>query len=574
MQHFRLSPPSHAALLLLLAAPSPIPAQTAPAAPTSAPVTSTTIAQTPVIPVLRAQARLVVVDVVVLNKTGAAVHGLKQSDFVLSENNAPQAIKSFQEHADTAGDSAFIPPPHFPPGVFSNFAPTPVNDSVNVLLLDALNTPVTDQPYLRAQLLDYIKHERPGTTVAVFALASRLSMLQGFTSAPEILKTAAERPFGQASPLLRDNVAEGGNSTTAQEAFPRVGAPLPAEVLAGLQMFDEQQKAARTRDRVTLTLQAMDQLARYLANIPGRKNLIWFSGSFPLDFNPASTGTSTTSADPFVSVNSFEKEYRETTNLLARGQVAVYPIDARGIRVSPVFEVANSHPKFVEDDHQFYIENAQEHFTMERLAQDTGGQAFINTNGLSAAIAKAITLGSNYYSLSYSPSDTRWKGDLRNIHVKLKGKGYQLSYRRGYFADDPNSSTSAVLYASSPNGEPGPDPMRAAMQRGAPTPTQILFKVRVLPVSTISEEKIADRNKANIIKMKGPYRRFIIDFGALPSGFLYPESEGGVRQLAAEVVTLLYTPDGALVNSVVDSYHARLTPADYAGLQRTSISSH
>ena len=42
---------------------------------------------------------------------------------------------------------------------------------------------------------------------------------------------------------------------------------------------------------------------------------------------------------------------------------------------------------------------------MEAMAEDTGGQAFYNTNGLTQAVQKAIENGSNYYTLTYSPNN-------------------------------------------------------------------------------------------------------------------------------------------------------------------------
>ncbi len=68
---------------------------------------------------------------------------------------------------------------------------------MNVLLLDALNTPLPDQQYVRQQLLDFVKHEKPGTSIAVFGLSSQLVMLQGFTSNPDLLKRVLEKQNGQ-----------------------------------------------------------------------------------------------------------------------------------------------------------------------------------------------------------------------------------------------------------------------------------------------------------------------------------------------------------------------------------------
>ncbi len=69
---------------------------------------------------------------------------------------------------------------------------------------------------------------------------------------------------------------------------------------------------------------------------------------------------------------------------------------------------------------------------MEQLAQDTGGKAFYNTNGLNDALARVINSGTRYYSLTYVPTNGTMDGKFRRIQVKLvKGKD-TLAYRRGY----------------------------------------------------------------------------------------------------------------------------------------------
>src|SRR5258708_2172425 len=152
---------------------------------------------------LRAGIQLVVVDVVVTDKNQKPVHGLKASDFTLTEENVPQVVKHFEEHtALTPADATRFPSmPKFPPGVFTNYTPGPVNGAVNLLLLDALNTPLKDQAYVRQQLLAYLNATPPGTRIAIFGLTNQLTILQRFTSDPEVLKTVASRKLGKSSPL-------------------------------------------------------------------------------------------------------------------------------------------------------------------------------------------------------------------------------------------------------------------------------------------------------------------------------------------------------------------------------------
>jgi VWFA-related protein len=73
---------------------------------------------------------------------------------------------------------------------------------------------------------------------------------------------------------------------------------------------------------------------------------------------------------------------------------------------------------------------------MNVIADSTGGRAFYNTNGLREAMDAAVRQGSEYYTLTYAPSNTKADGSERKIKVVLKDPGYQLSYRRSYLADD------------------------------------------------------------------------------------------------------------------------------------------
>ena len=183
------------------------------------------------------------------------------------------------------------PCPNLAPGVFTNYTVAPAVGAVNVVLLDTLNTPLQNQSYVRGQLLAYIKDMKPGTRVAIFGMSRELHLLQGFTSNPEILKAAMTGKKGGAhSSTLMGNSVEGdlGADTAESDAMTEAAGNDPSltEAIAGVQQFEAEQQAYQLEMRALYTLDCMNQLARYLAGIPGRKNLIWFSASFPVDLLP------------------------------------------------------------------------------------------------------------------------------------------------------------------------------------------------------------------------------------------------------------------------------------------------
>jgi VWFA-related protein len=528
------------------------------------------------IPTLKARTQLVIVDVVVTDSHQNPIHNLKAADFTLLENKDPQQIKNFEEHT-TLSTTKLQPMPAMPPGIFTNWSPTPVNSAVNILLLDTLNTPLQDQSFVHDQLKQYLKSSQPGARIAIFGLTTHLNLLQGFTSNPELLKTAINIKSLQTSPLLDDPVGGGAGLQPLSDTVSSFGnAPDMANTLANLKQFEAEQQSFQLQLRARYTLDALNQLARYLAGIPGRKNLIWFSGSFPINILPDAD-----LQDPFAAAAGFEDEFRETTNLLTLNQVAVYPVDARGLMVSPSFSAANSGSQYGRDrsaaskeEAKFFQQTAAEHATMLKMAEQTGGKAFINTNGLSQAVATAIDAGSNYYTLAYSPTNTKWNGSFRKIKVNLQQQGYTLSYRRGYYADDPEASTKHYgATATTPATKPV-DPMHAAMMRGGPDPTQIILKVRVLPTSTTAEDKPAEGNVLNPhLKIQGPYRRYDIDYAA-DSRATITQTSDGIYHLDVQFLTYVYDQDGNLINYADNNAHAKLSPETYAGLLQRGLPYH
>jgi hypothetical protein len=102
-----------------------------------------------------------------------------------------------------------------------------------------------------------------------------------------------------------------------------------------------------------LTLSALGSLARIMGGLPGRKNLIWVTGDLPFSFIPedrtmtqeeldeAQSGINTRRVAEHAAGNAAEtfctshaEEIRETASRLASAQVAVYPVDARGLSIS------------------------------------------------------------------------------------------------------------------------------------------------------------------------------------------------------------------------------------------------
>ena len=73
---------------------------------------------------------------------------------------------------------------------------------------------------------------------------------------------------------------------------------------------------------------------------------------------------------------------------------------------------------------------------MSALASETGGVMLPTSNDLSRMMARAIRDGSQYYTLSYAPTNKKADGSFRRIGVKMRNGSYTLAYRRGYYATE------------------------------------------------------------------------------------------------------------------------------------------
>lgn len=522
----------------------------------------------------------VTVNVIVQDENGRPVRGLHAGDFRLSEDETPQTIQSFAENPTPSASPKAIDVPELPPGTFTNYTPMLPGEALDILLVDALNTPLKDQGFLLSELRQYANQANPQTRIAVLGLTNHLLLLQDFTSGPRKLKYVMDH---QLIPRTSSPVDDASGPSLGQ-----VGAnvaefetQMRTQVQAEMQ---GQMASTQMRLRLQYTLDAFNMLGHYLAAFPGRKNLIWFSSSFPLDVMPDGS-----KADPFTVPQVNEDEFRETAGLLTRAQVAIYPVDGR----SPITQFRVEASLFGHGNARGSgpakpdTGAAQQTTAMEQMAADSGGLAIQDSDSLTEAVAEVVAAGSDFYTLTYLPSNRKRDGSYRNIKVSLAGsdaaRGFRLSYLRGYFAEAMRSpSKAAAPVAAAAGNAPasaGPSPadlyFAAAMRRGAPPPEGILFKVRVLPASHSTEAKIAEGNVLNpYAPIPGPYQRYDVDCASLARQFSLNPGQGERREARIEFLALLYDPDGKLLNSAGRTIQFRVAPDTYRLLLQDALDLH
>ncbi|HEY5029737.1 MAG TPA: VWA domain-containing protein [Candidatus Angelobacter sp.] len=535
--------------------------------------------------VLHANANLVLVDVVVTDH-GKAVHGLDRGRFHILENGKERPISAFDEQqppaasANTALLTAKIA--QLPANTYTNIPVYPDAGVVNLLLLDGLNTPMVNQVEARRQMIQYLGTIAPGTSLAIFTLSSQLRLVEGFTTDAARLATVLKSKAANSSQsALLDTPGHSAQQDIENQLSAMAGSSQPPspETVAALTQFEADLTATQTDLRVRLTMDALQQLARYLSAIPGRKNLIWFSASFPISLNPDPD-----QALPFLAIRNYEDELRKTSQLLTAARVAVYPVDARGMMTQSTTDAAyspnqtslsvNSGGKVtamndsnvIHDYDTFMTQTMQEHGSMQQIAQETGGTAAINTNDLKGAVASAVENGASYYSIAFAPGGKKLDGRFRKIQVRLDSGGYNLAYHRGYFADASNKPSAHNPGTSST--------IESAAVHGAPAATQVLFLARVLPATDPAFQEIPISNTPSgemAASLKGPTRCYLVDLTVDPHGLVFNDEAGGVRQAQVEFVLEAYDSDGKRENYVDRSYAINIKPEDFVQKMETGV---
>ena len=498
--------------------------------------------------VLKSITRLVVVDVVATGKDGA-VTDLKQDDFTILEDGKEQKIRVFnfqqpQFRSNPAGTAAVAAAPKLPENVYSNAARYNASSALNVLLLDALNTNLPHQAYVRDQMIRYLQKMPEGQPVAVYMLSTKLTLLQDFTDDPETLKKVAKQIKSNVSPLL-DNPG-GGPDTELLPAGLADSGIMPAQMLTALQSFEQERVAFQTDMRMTYTLNALTSIARSLSGYPGRKNLIWISEAFPLSIDPNLDLT----GDTFAGTRNYGSQIAEAADSLIDAQIAMYPIDARGLVPSALFDASNSgRDKYGRSLSRpgrmpaaISAESAQlqsVHGTMEEMADRTGGRAFYNTNGIDSAIRRSIEDGSTYYTLAYYPENKAWNGKFRKIHVKVNRSGVKLRYRLGYYAVDP------TVFAEK-NQKQQDSAFALALSPDSPIATGLPFNALVIPPAEPTPKTVR------------------VNFAVDPHAISFERLPDGLQHATLECTIQAFSAKGKLVRGELTTVKAALKPDTFS----------
>jgi hypothetical protein len=345
------------------------------------------------------------------------------------------------------------------------------------------------------------------------------------------------------------------------------------DAAASVQEFQAQIAAGLIDQRVHITLDAMQQLARYLSAIPGRKNVIWFSGSFPSLIPPDDSQ----GIQALRTTYSYTDEIRETAKMLSDARISVYPIDARGLTLPNVYSAANAIPtgsKYTMGPvppsapviNKERDEIVRDQATMQQIAQDTGGKAFLDSNDFGDDVAEVIENGSSYYTIGFVPSRKAFDGRFHKFKVHLDDASYKLAYRSGYFADPPDQ------FSKHHPGEA--NLMLAVSGHGAPLATQISFVARVLPANDpLLQGAVLTKGPIGSLAatVKVPVHRYVVDLVLDLHGFVLDTTTDGKHVANIELALVAYDDEGTRLNYLEHGFQMAMTADRYPKLMTTGV---
>lgn len=378
-------------------------------------------------------ANLVIIDANVRDKSGNVVPDLKKSDFTVLEDGKPQTISVF-EFQKLEGDEHLAPVPAVKP-VAEAAAKTPAaatpapkkTVSVNptapsgtqpiiryqdrrlvAMLFDYSTMAIPEQNRAQEAALQFVRQQlKPNDVVAIlYAGTGPVKIVQDFTTDKDRLEEVIKGFTLGAASELAGVAGNGGDNTTGEDTGTAFNA-------------DETEFNIFNTDKQLITLETA---AKMLAAFPEKKALIYFSSG--------------------ITQSGFDNQASmlKAVNEAKRANVALYPIDARGlVATAPAGDASSAASRGTSGLTGAQTQSMRDSFnasqeTLSTLAVDTGGKLFVDDNDLALGMAKARDDIASYYIIGYYSTNIKMDGKYRRVEVKLsKNVQAKIDYRSGYF---------------------------------------------------------------------------------------------------------------------------------------------
>lgn len=413
--------------------------------------------------VIRISSDLIQTDVMVFDRQGKFVEGLKPDQFELLVDGKPQAISFFERiTAGSPDEDAQIAAarggfrPATQPGQPAQTARPLDHGRIIFFYLDDLHLAADSVARTRDSLTRFIENEMgQNDQAAIITASGQLGILQQLTGEKFVLLTALKRltprPYDvtdngrtpmsehQALAILRNDRAvvdyfveqlskeismpvRGRAARTTQPA--QTGTSGSAEsrleqmVVARAKTIIEQGNAVSQN-----TLAGLESLIRSVAPIPGRKLLFFISDGFYIN----------------EQTSQVSQQLPHITDAAARSGIVIYSMEARGLvsGLTPANEKMAYDPtaRVQVVDTAAVTESQQ---PLYRIAAETGGRALLDTNALAPGLGQAVSETSVYYLLAWHPEGVAHGAKFQRIEVGVKGRSdLTVRVRSGFLPEPP-----------------------------------------------------------------------------------------------------------------------------------------
>jgi len=430
---------------------------TSAASSSATPQAATPEAQTPTI---KAGTEEVLLDVVIRDKKGKSVNDIKPDDLTVLDNGAKETVTSFRL---VQGKEAI-----------SHTGATTTLDPLRQVRLVTLCFAALGEPDQRLiakkAAIDLIKGDQGGNVFySVVLINGRLLGLQSFTSDKDALIKAIERATTGGSPSqylaesdriktdLRRYLAAPSGQGLGADASAAVSAPGAASATAnaaptgGGESFVQAKlvsimldmlrfDAAYQGDDTRLTLEALKSLVSGMANLPGRKTVLYFTWGMYIPPN-------------------LDEMFRNLKSAANRANVTFYGLETLGVKTwstaggardqlnnatGSVKNAITADDGRVSTDQILAADTAETagrndtDLFLRELSEDTGGFLVGDSNDLKVPLRRINEEVSSYYELSYNPGITNYDGSFRKVKVEAGRKDLVVHTRNGYFALPPD----------------------------------------------------------------------------------------------------------------------------------------
>jgi VWFA-related protein len=421
---------------------------------------------------LRIGTDLVQADVMVFDRQGKFVEGLRPEQFELRVDGKVQPILFFEQvKAGTPDEEQKISGGRRrEQNNTPNVAASSLGGRVIYFFLDDLHLQPDSLKRSREAILRFVDNDmQANDRVAIFTASGQLGVLQQLTSEKAVLRAALKRlsfreyrvgdnertPMSEAQAVaienndravidyfVRELAKELNQRTDRRRTLQRSrdnssGDRLEAMVLNRAKAITEQSRFV-TRN----TLQTLENLIRASTPIRSRKILFFVSDGF------------------FITRNSdASQQIRQITDSAARSGVVIYSLEARGLTTG--LQNASGRGNYdvtgtITALDTNAISGTQD--PLRAIARETGGSALLDSNDFTDIFRRWINETSDYYILAWQPDgESQKNAGFRTVEASIKGRD-DLTVRltRGFFNEAPPTDSKDKREKSKKSKEKSP----------------------------------------------------------------------------------------------------------------------